>query len=92
MPEVLTIREAADFTRLKPATLYSYVASRRVPYLKVGSRVLFSRAVITGVVRLGRRWAQEIPRSPRWPANPRTSLSDGHRTSVNFLGNFHEVW
>jgi len=26
-------------------------------------------AMITGVVRRGRRWAQEIPRSPRWPAS-----------------------
>ncbi len=43
MPEVLTIREAADLTRLKVATLYSYVASRRVPFLKIGSRVLFAR-------------------------------------------------
>jgi excisionase family DNA binding protein len=43
VPEVFTIREAADFTRLKPATLYAYIASRKIPYLKVGSRVLFGR-------------------------------------------------
>ena len=43
MPEVLTIQEAANFTRLKPSTLYSYVERRRMPFLKVGSRVLFEK-------------------------------------------------
>lgn len=43
MLEILTISEASAFTRLKPATLYAYVAARRVPFLKIGSRVLFSR-------------------------------------------------
>jgi len=42
-------------------------------------------AMITGVVRRDRRWAQEIPRSPRWPPNSRTCLpSSDYRFSANF--------
>jgi excisionase family DNA binding protein len=41
--ETLTIKEASELTRLTVATLYAYVRARRVPYLKVGSRVLFRR-------------------------------------------------
>ena len=43
MSDLLTIEEAAAFTRLKKSTLYSYVESRRIPFLKVGSRVLFEK-------------------------------------------------
>lgn len=46
MPDVLTIREAAELTRLKTSTLYSYVESRKIPFLKVGSRVLFEKEVL----------------------------------------------
>lgn len=43
MPVVLTIPEASEFTRLRPSTLYAYVEARRIPHLKIGSRVLFER-------------------------------------------------
>lgn len=46
MSEILTIPEAAELTRLKPSTLYSYVEARKIPFLKVGSRVLFEREAL----------------------------------------------
>ena len=42
--ELLTIDEAADFTRLAKQTLYDYVHRRKVPFLKAGKRVLFRKS------------------------------------------------
>jgi excisionase family DNA binding protein len=44
--EILNVIEASELTRLKPATIYLYVESRRIPFLKVGSRVLFEREAL----------------------------------------------
>ncbi len=43
---ILTVAEAADFTRLRVSTIYRYVQARRIPFLKVGSRVLFEREAL----------------------------------------------
>ena len=43
MLEILTVQEASKLVRLKPSTIYFYVEARRIPFLKVGSRVLFER-------------------------------------------------
>jgi excisionase family DNA binding protein len=42
--ELLTIDEAAEFTRLAKQTLYDYIHRRKVPYLKAGKRVLFRKS------------------------------------------------
>lgn len=41
MPKLLTVPEVADLTRLSPATIYSYVAGKKIPYLKLGTRTMF---------------------------------------------------
>jgi excisionase family DNA binding protein len=40
-PRFMNVREAAEFLRLAPKTLYSLVSSRRVPWRKAGRRLLF---------------------------------------------------
>jgi excisionase family DNA binding protein len=44
--ELLTVAEVAALCRLRVPTIYSYVENRRLPHLKIGSRVLFERAVL----------------------------------------------
>jgi len=43
MSPLMSIDEAAEFLGLKKSTLYKYISARKMPFLKVGSRVLFSR-------------------------------------------------
>ena len=40
--DFLNIHEAAEFLRIKPATLYSWIYQRKIPCRKHGSRVVFS--------------------------------------------------
>jgi len=40
-PKFMDIREAAEFLRMAPKTLYSLVSQRRIPFRKAGSRLLF---------------------------------------------------
>jgi excisionase family DNA binding protein len=44
--KILNIGEAAALTRLKTSTLYAYIARRKVPFIKVGSRVLFDEEAL----------------------------------------------
>lgn len=37
----LSVREAAEFLRLSPRTVYGLVSQRAIPYRKAGRRVLF---------------------------------------------------
>jgi excisionase family DNA binding protein len=45
---IMTVPEAAAFTRLTKSTVYAYVARRELPHLKIGSRVLFDRNELQG--------------------------------------------
>ena len=40
-PRFMTVREAAEFLRLAPKTLYSLVSQRRILYREAGRRLLF---------------------------------------------------
>jgi len=42
--ELLTIAEAADLLRLRPSTLRSWILKRRIPFVKLGSRVFIRRS------------------------------------------------
>jgi excisionase family DNA binding protein len=42
--EILNVREASELTRLSVATVYAYVARRKLPHLKVGAKLLFRRS------------------------------------------------
>ena len=40
---LLTVKEAADFLRVHPVTLYSWVSQGRIPSIKMGRKRLFDR-------------------------------------------------
>ena len=49
--QFLSVEEAAEFLRLKPSTLYSWVSNDKIPYSKVGSRILFEREALVEFVK-----------------------------------------
>jgi excisionase family DNA binding protein len=42
--ELLTLLEASAMLRLQPSTLRSWILKRRIPFVKLGSRVLLRRS------------------------------------------------
>lgn len=42
-PDFLTIKQASEFTHIPVATLYDYTHKKRIPYNKVGKKLLFKR-------------------------------------------------
>ena len=59
---ILNVREAAEYTRLKAATIYLYVQRRKIPFLKIGSRVLFEQSALEEWVAAHRVEPLERPR------------------------------
>lgn len=47
MQKLLSIKEASEYLGLKVPTLYKYVCSKKIPYVKLGSRVLFDPEKLT---------------------------------------------
>ncbi|MBL4755957.1 MAG: helix-turn-helix domain-containing protein [Flavobacteriales bacterium] len=41
--EYLNIKQASEFTHIAVATLYDYTHKRKIPFSKVGKRLLFSK-------------------------------------------------
>jgi excisionase family DNA binding protein len=41
MARLMDVREAAEFLRMAPKTLYGLVSQRRIPFRKAGRRLLF---------------------------------------------------
>ena len=39
----MSVREAADFLRIRPSTIYLWVSENKIPHSKIGSRLLFKR-------------------------------------------------
>jgi excisionase family DNA binding protein len=50
---LLTINEAAALLRLKPSTLRMWVHKRRIPFVRLGSRIFFRRADIDAEIERG---------------------------------------
>ncbi|MGH9968826.1 MAG: helix-turn-helix domain-containing protein [Pyrinomonadaceae bacterium] len=46
LPKFLTVQEVADLLRCKKRTIYDMVEQKRIPYRKVGGRLLFDLAEI----------------------------------------------
>jgi excisionase family DNA binding protein len=44
LPEILSLKEAAEFLRLSVSKLYQLTSKNEVPFYKQGSRVLFKRS------------------------------------------------
>ena len=49
--QFLSIEEAAEFLRLKPSTLYAGVSKDKIPYSKIGSRILFEKEALIEFVK-----------------------------------------
>lgn len=58
--ELLTVDEASKVLRLKPSTVRSWLLNRRVPFVKLGSRVLLRQADLNALIEAGFRPAQTI--------------------------------
>jgi excisionase family DNA binding protein len=41
IPRFLSVREAAEFLRVSPRTVYGWISQRALPYRNAGRRVLF---------------------------------------------------
>lgn len=48
MDALLTVKEAAEATRLNPKTLYAYAERRIIPHVRLGSRLFFTREKLEG--------------------------------------------
>jgi excisionase family DNA binding protein len=46
LPQFLTVQEVADLLRCKKRTIYDMVEQRRIPFRRVGGRLLFDLAEI----------------------------------------------
>ncbi len=51
---LLTVEEVADWLRLTPKGIYCLVEGRRIPFIKVASRVRFFRTDIVAWLRANR--------------------------------------
>jgi excisionase family DNA binding protein len=49
-PELLTVVETAKTLRISQGTVRAWVLNRKIPYVKVGSRVLFKQADIQSFI------------------------------------------
>jgi excisionase family DNA binding protein len=48
--DLLTISEASALLRLRPSTLRAWILKRRIPHVKLGSRVFIRRSDIDALV------------------------------------------
>jgi len=55
MQELLTPQEAADFLRIKIRTIYDYTSRKKIPFYKVGHKVVFDKADLIKWVRESRK-------------------------------------
>ena len=50
-PELLTVVETAKVLRISQGTVRAWVLVRKIPYVKLGSRVLFRRAELDAFIQ-----------------------------------------
>lgn len=46
MTRKLTVKDAADLLRLSEKTLYNWASERKIPFLKVGGKLLFDEEAL----------------------------------------------
>lgn len=56
--ELLTVSEASEILRLKPSTVRAWLLKRRVPFIKLGSRVFLRMADLQALIEAGLKPAQ----------------------------------
>ena len=52
LPKLVSVRELAETLGVKPTTIYQWVNQRKIPYVKLGKRILFKPKDIN-------RWIEE---------------------------------
>ena len=53
-PDLLTIKDAANFLNLSRPTLYGKVSRREIPFMKQGNRLYFSKAELVDYIKSGK--------------------------------------
>lgn len=53
VPDLLDIKQAADFLRLKITTLYEKTSKRLIPHFKKGNKLYFERAKLVAWLQAG---------------------------------------
>ena len=53
LPQFLTVKEVADLLRCKKRTIYDMVEQKRIPFRKVGGRLLFDLTEIIDWTKRG---------------------------------------
>ena len=56
--DLMDVDEVAAMVRLRKGTIYRYTSERRIPYFKIGNRVVFNRSDITAWLVERRRSVQ----------------------------------
>ena len=60
-PEYLTIEEVAKYINMAVSSVYGFVHTKRIPYIKKGKRLIFEKSKIDEWLQSGRRrTTQEI--------------------------------
>ena len=47
MKHLLTVKETAEYLRLAESTIYKMVSRRDIPFMKIGTRVIFDRDALS---------------------------------------------
>ena len=50
---ILTVNEASDYLKLKSGTLYQYAFHNKIPYCKIGSRLMFKIVDLNEIIEKG---------------------------------------
>jgi excisionase family DNA binding protein len=59
MDKLLNIRESAELLRLSPNTLRAWVFQKRMPFVRLGRRILFREKDLQAMVEKGAEEAKE---------------------------------
>jgi excisionase family DNA binding protein len=60
MQKLLTVRQAAEFLALRPATIRKMILQRRLPVVRIGRSVRIKEIDLEGIVRDGYRRPLEV--------------------------------
>ncbi len=55
----LTIDEASEFLHIPKSTLYQFTSARRIPFKKVGKKILFLKSELVAWVEAGKKKTQK---------------------------------